>query len=123
MKAKIDKRNIILLFGTIIFFLLIFEIVLRLHPLLLGQDFANMVLTKYHRGDDGIYDYYPALNMKFMKPNFSTINYFNGYEWEHKTDSLGFRNPSDRDKAEIVLIGDSLIYGHGVNQNQTIVDD
>lgn len=120
MKVKLDKRNIILLLGTIILFLLLFETILRLYPIILGKHFANSVLTKYHSGIGGIYEYDAELRMNFMKPNFSTIMYFNGYEWEHKTDSLGFRNPSDRDKADIVLLGDSLIYGHGVDQNQTI---
>lgn len=120
MKAKIDKSNIILLLGTIIFSLLLFVTILRLYPLILGQDFANLVLTKYHSGIGGIYEYDAESRMNFMKPNYNTIMYYNGYEWEHKTDSIGFRNPAYRDKADIVLLGDSFIYGHGVNQNQTL---
>lgn len=46
--------------------------------------------------------------------------YFNGYRWHHQTDWTGFRNPIDRSQADIVLLGDSMIYGHGVEEVDTV---
>ena len=55
-----------------------------------------------------------------MKPNFTRKMHFNGYRWLHKTDWNGFRNPIDRHRADIVLLGDSMIYGHGVDEPHTV---
>lgn len=100
--------------------LLILEIVLRMHPLLLGDSFANKVLTKYQPFLTGIYQRDHDLKMNFMKPGFQVINYSGGRKWLHQTDNHGFRNPITRKKADILLLGDSFIYGHGVNHNQTV---
>jgi hypothetical protein len=109
-----------LFLGSILLAIVIIEILLRIHPIMLGDMFANKVLSVYHTGYSGIYEYDPVVKMDFMKPNFQTVAYWNGHRWPHKTDSKGFRNPIDREQAEIVLLGDSLIYGHGVNQFKTV---
>lgn len=114
------KKELLLLFMTFCLSLFFFEILLHMYPLLLGQNFVNAVLTKYNTQQEGIYYHDPVLHIDFMKPNFTTINYYNGYYWIHKTDSKGFRNEKERETADIVLLGDSLIYGHGVNFNQTV---
>jgi len=116
----VETKNFLLLGASLFIGLCSAEIVLRVHPVLLGDLFANKVLSKYNNGYDGIYEYDPVVKMNFMKPNFETIAYWNRYKWVHKTDSWGFRNPVDRNSADVVLLGDSLIYGHGVNQNQTV---
>ncbi len=46
--------------------------------------------------------------------------FFNGYSWQHQTDSRGLRHPREIDSAPIVLLGDSMIYGHGVEQEDTV---
>lgn len=46
--------------------------------------------------------------------------YYYGYKWLHETDSLGFRNPVIPSQADIMLLGDSFIYGHGVEIDQTV---
>jgi hypothetical protein len=46
--------------------------------------------------------------------------YFQGYSWHHQTDAMGFRNPVTRSSAEVVLLGDSMVYGHGVEETSTI---
>lgn len=115
-----DTKKLLLLIASIFICLSMTEITLRVYPTLLGELFATKVLSKYHTRYDGIYVYDPVLKMNFMKPNFKTIAYWNGYRWKHETDSRGFRNPVDRDQADIILLGDSFIYGHGVNHDQTV---
>lgn len=120
-KKLIKKKKEILLLLIIIFLLFLsLELLLHIYPLLFGRNFTNTVLGKYHTGDDGIYYFDAETNMTFLKPNFTTTNYYNGYIWEHKTDSKGFRNIEEREHADIILLGDSLVYGHGVEINQTI---
>lgn len=116
----LERKDFILLVTSLFIVLCPIEVCLRVHPLLLGDLYANKLLSKYHTGCDGIYEYDPIVKMNFMKPNFETIAYWNRYKWHHKTDSWGFRNSLNRTSADIVLLGDSLIYGHGVNQNQTV---
>lgn len=117
-KDLIKSTNLLLL--TIIFLATTAEYILHSFPTVLGHDFANGVLTKYTTRPDGIYYTDPALKMQFMLPNYSTEMYFYGYKWLHETDSFGFRNPVTRRQADIMLLGDSLIYGHGVEINQTV---
>ena len=112
--------NLALLAITTIVLLLVFEGILRMWPEMFGQLFANTVLTKYNMTPEGIFYHDPVLKMNFMKPNFTTENYWNGYRWRHETDKFGFRNAAMRNQADILLIGDSLIYGHGVNIDETV---
>jgi len=96
------------------------EIFIKFNPQLLGRNFANMVMGKYKLGLSGIYEYDFDLKFHFMKPNFKAKGFWNGYHWYHETDSKGFRNPEDHSQADIILLGDSFIYGHGVNVTQTV---
>ena len=112
--------NLALLATTTVILLLIFEGILRMWPEMFGQLFANTVLTKYNMTPEGIFYHDPVLKMNFMKPNFTTENYWNGYHWHHETDEFGFRNSSPRNQADVLLIGDSLIYGHGVDIDETV---
>jgi hypothetical protein len=115
--------NVNLLFVAIVMTLFVVEGALRISPQILGRDFANGILTKYTTNQDGIY--FLSANcqgtpLNLMKPNFRTMMYYNGYRWLHETDRYGFRNPKDREEADILLLGDSFIYGHGVNVDQTV---
>ena len=58
--------------------------------------------------------------MKFMIPNMKTTMESNGYTWTHETDALGFRNRGLTPPANVVLLGDSFIYGHGVDFESTV---
>jgi hypothetical protein len=60
------------------------------------------------------------MKMVNMKPNYKRTMYFNGYSWHHATDARGFRNPTNRSSAHIVLLGDSMVYGHGVEETSTV---
>ena len=96
------------------------ELILRMRPTLLGPVFANGVLSRYTTAEGGIYYHDSRLRMNFMLPSFKTAMYYNGYRWTHETDALGFRNPRPAGPADIVLLGDSLIYGHGVDVEHTV---
>lgn len=108
--------NGLLLLASTVVALLGVEALLRARPTLLGQEFANGVLSKYtERRRDGIFYRDRNLKMLFMIPNLKTSMYYNGYVWTHETDRYGFRNRTTPVPADIVLLGDSLIYGHGVD--------
>ena len=63
----LEKKNFLLLVASLFISLTATEILLRIHPLLLGDLFANKVLSKYHTAYDGIYEYDPIVKMNFMK--------------------------------------------------------
>jgi hypothetical protein len=113
-------RRIALVVGAILVVLAALEVTLRWQPLLLGQAFANGALSRYHAGAGGIYYHDPALGVHFMIPNHRATMYFNGYVWKHETDALGFRNRPLHVPADVVLLGDSVVYGHGVDFEHTI---
>lgn len=96
------------------------EATLRLYPMILGQEFANGVLTKYTTLPGGIYYFDRRIRMNMMIPNYRTEMYYNGYTWIHETDRYGFRNPITLERADIALLGDSNVYRHGVSIDQTI---
>jgi lysophospholipase L1-like esterase len=109
-----------LVVGSLLLALLAMEATLRRWPTLLGQEFANGALSRYSTRADGIYLYDRRVHMNFMIPNFRTTMYYNGYVWQHQTDALGFRNDPLHVPADVVLLGDSVVYGHGVNFEHTV---
>src|SRR5437870_10695780 len=109
-----------LVVATILVVLGVLEVVLRLRPTLLGYAYANGALSRYTVRSGGIYYRDRNLRMNFMIPNFQTTMYANGYVWHHQTDALGFRNASLHVPADVVLLGDSLVYGHGVDFEDTL---
>jgi hypothetical protein len=96
------------------------EIGLRAWPGLLGPAFVNGVRSRYSARAGGIYYVDRRLGMHFMIPNHRTEMYYNGYAWTHESDALGFRNRTVSIPADIVLLGDSYIYGHGVDIDDTV---
>jgi hypothetical protein len=106
--------------GSILVVLAALEIALRWWPTLLGQEFANGAASKYTTAPGGIYYFDRRLNMAFMLPNHTAVMYYNGYVWRHETDRLGFRNKPLHVPADVVLLGDSVVYGHGVDFEHTI---
>ena len=96
------------------------EILLRLWPTLLGYSFANGALSRYTVRDGGIYYYDRSVRMNFMIPNHRATMFANGYVWHHETDVLGFRNATLHIPTDVVLLGDSLVYGHGMDFADTV---
>ncbi len=60
-----------------------------------------------------------ALKVGIHRPNFAADCYSHGYAWRHHADGYGWRNPETWETADVVLLGDSMIYGHGVEEEQT----
>jgi hypothetical protein len=100
--------------------LAVFEVVLRAFPDLLPMRVATAVYSVYGDKPGDIYFRDRPTRANFMWPNFETTAYWNGYRWRHRTDSLGFRNPPDLADRSLVLLGDSMIYGHGVEEQDTV---
>src|SRR5262245_31546986 len=96
------------------------EASLRTAPQLLGGDIANAIYSVFRDWPLGIYVRDPVLRMNFMVPGLDTRAYWNGYWWRHRTDAWGFRNPSDLERKSIVLLGDSMVYGLGVEEEDTV---
>jgi hypothetical protein len=112
--------NLALLVASAALLLAGVEVLLRARPTVLGQTFANGALSKYTTRDGGIYYRDRDLRIHFMIPNFSTRMSYNGYHWTHETDSLGFRNRGPVTPADVMLLGDSYIYGHGLEYEDTV---
>ena len=112
--------NIALAVCSILLVLLVVEITLRWRPTLLGYSFANGALSRYTSKAGGIHYADRGLRMHFMIPNHRVTMFANGYVWQHQTDALGFRNQRLHIPADVVLLGDSVVYGHGVDFEDTL---
>jgi hypothetical protein len=113
-------RELALCVTAVVLTLGVLEGYMRWFPETLPAALGNHVTSAYHTGPSGIYRYVPKLGLTLMRPNQDRLMYFNGYWWRHRTDSSGFRNPADRSAATVVLLGDSMIYGHGVDEPSTV---
>lgn len=113
-------KKILLWSVVVTTWIIVIEVFFRFSYELLPQPVSNELATGYHGGFTGIYRRDTPTHLQLMKPNFEREMYFNGYRWHHKTDWNGFRNPTDRYRANVVLLGDSMIYGHGVDEPHTV---
>jgi hypothetical protein len=112
-------RRLALLGCTFLAFLAGLELLLAVAPRIFGQQRCNRVFSRYDSRAGGIYAREPLSRVPFMRPDFVTRNYWNDYRWNHATDSRGFRNPPGT-PADVLLLGDSMIYGHGVEEDETV---
>ncbi len=98
--------------------LLCLESVLRLFPGVLVGKTANWAYSGYHDLPGGIYRRDRHMGLA-MRPNCRREIYWNGHWWLHEANAAGYRGP-EVDHAEAVFLGDSMIYGHGVQNEQTV---
>jgi hypothetical protein len=91
---------------------------LLLFPGLLSGRLANYVLGGYHSDRDGIYRVDPRLGQR-MRPSFRRRLYWNGHSWTHETNADGYRGRRLA-RADAVFLGDSMVYGHGVEVADTV---
>ncbi len=87
---------------------------------LLGRDLTIEFFDRYNRRPHGMYFFEKNSAMNFMRPLFVARAFSKGHFWTHSADQRGFRNPPDRQDTQILLLGDSMIYGHGVEDDQTV---
>lgn len=120
MRARPLLGKIALLLGAVLVVLLALELTLRQWPTLLGHAFANGARSRYTTRAGGIHYVDRALRMTFMIPDHRATMYYNGRVWEHETDALGFRNRPLHVPADVMLVGDSVVYGHGVDFEHTL---
>ena len=76
-----------------VLFLLTLELVLAFLPGLLPTRLANYAYSKYGSFPGGMYFRDAESGINFLRPNFDTEAYFNGYRWLHSADPNGFRRP------------------------------
>lgn len=94
------------------------EAVLRLAPGVLRGWIANEAYGGYHCLAGGIYERDCRLGYA-LKPSTSTTLYWNGHWWRHETNAAAYRG-DQVERADAVFLGDSMIYGHGVENAQTV---
>ena len=94
----------------------VIEACLRLVPNVLPMRLQNAVYSRYDTTPTGMYFTDLPTKMNFLRPGYETTAFFNGYFWEHHADENGFRNPDAETAKDVLLLGDSFIYGHGVEE-------
>lgn len=99
---------------------LIFEGTLRVAPGILAGQAANIAYGGYHTGPGGIYRRDRHLG-NALRPDTVRRICWNGHWWRHQTNHAGYRGTALA-SPEVVLLGDSMIYGHGVDQDGTVAD-
>jgi len=97
---------------------LILEGILHLAPGILRGQIANAAYSGYHTYKGGIYTDDRVMGSR-MRPLASRAMYWQGYWWDHETNTDGYRGVPAT-SAEAVFLGDSTIYGHGVEVGQTV---
>jgi len=114
------RSDLLLMLGSIAFTLVAVEIFLRVFIGLLPMELGNILGTPYRTGSCGIYTWDADRNMVRFKPDHTQNAFMYGYRWHHQGDYRGYRNPENWDAADIVLLGGSMVYGHGVEEEATI---
>tara|TARA_B100000212_G_scaffold10434_1_gene7661 strand:- start:334 stop:1500 length:1167 start_codon:yes stop_codon:yes gene_type:complete len=73
---------------------------------------SEPIPNKLYPKDCSKNNFFSVLN---IKPNFTTKQKSNEFNVEISTNKLGFRIPNGRPESQIIILGDSFTYGHGVN--------
>lgn len=94
------------------------ELLLRMKPGLARGEAGNACFAAYNRSTHGIFLRDMEMGHR-MKPGQRRAIYGNGYWWTHEANASGYRG-QELDRADVVFLGDSMVYGHGVETNQTV---
>ena len=110
---------------SLLFAVLLMEGVLRMFPSLLPIDTQQRLLFLTKSGaPKSVGD--PYLGFTYP-PFFETVMVSRDFRFAIESDEHGFRNPSPwPDRAEVVVVGDSMAYGYGVASDQawpTLLDE
>ena len=99
---------------------LIAESAIRSFPRLLNDRLRHAAFSKYDTLPGGIFLFEGLTRSRVMRADHRTRAYSHGYFWTHETDSRAYRNPAGIDNPRVLLLGDSLVYGHGVEAAETV---
>jgi len=105
---------------SVVVALLLAEAAVRLFPGLLNERLQHAAFSKYDTLPGGIFQFEGITRARFMRADFPTRAFSHGLFWSHRTDENGFRNPPGLSDREVLLLGDSLVYGHGVDGENTV---
>jgi hypothetical protein len=105
--------NLDLAIASTLLVLVVAEVALRVHPALLGPSFAVRVDPERAAQASIFYDglICGGNRVQLLKPSYEKDLDYRGYHWKHRTDRHGFRSPVERERADLLLLGDSFIYG------------
>lgn len=95
------------------------EVGLRLLAPSLPPAIGNDTVHSYSTRPGGMYFLDRPTGMRFCYPNDSRRVLANHHLWRHETDARGLRNPPETG-SEVLLMGDSFIYGHGVEEPESL---
>jgi hypothetical protein len=100
--------------------LLALEMAPRLPWVVLPYDLGAELFGCYRLDDPerSIFFAREELGMRLMKPNFEGTCY-SVRRWHHATDAYGQRNPETWERVEVALLGGGVVYGEGVNEQET----
>ena len=122
--ALTDRRRWLFRSAAVLFGLalacVVIEGAVRVFPGLLSSKLRHAAFSKYDTLPGGIFLTEGITRMRFMRADFTTRAYSHGRFWTHSTDGHGFRNPAGLTDRRVLLLGDSLVYGHGVEGDQTV---
>ena len=116
IKIKRIIINLVLLFITIILFIALLEIFLRIfYPQPLNPTFIPT------NERDNFAEYDDLLGWK-LKPNYEGVFFSSEYSTSIKNNAQGMRMSNDieieKAKKRIAFLGDSYVWGHGLNEEQ-----
>lgn len=94
------------------------ELLLFVKPDVIGGRVASVAYSGYHWYKRGIYRLDPHRGPVLRNETHRAM-YWNGHRWHHDTNAAGYRGP-DLARADAVFLGDSMVYGHGVEQEDTL---
>ena len=97
---------------------LVLESTLHLWPGILRGPVANVAYTGYHWQKGGIYFLDPHRG-PVLRASFRRSLYWSGHWWQHQTNADAYRGPRLA-QADAIFAGDSMIYGHGVEEPDTV---
>jgi hypothetical protein len=106
----------VVLMGAVV--VLAFEAILRVSPGVLSGYVADVAYSGYHWYRGGIYQLDDHMGPA-MRPGVDRETYWEGRWWRHRANADGYRGPALA-RADVVFLGDSMIYGHGVEENETV---
>jgi hypothetical protein len=112
-------RGAAILLGFV-FALTLVEAALRVPRLPWPLQFYNYVTSCYESDSPSpIWYCDPRLEIRWPRPHVETRCGAYHRIWHHRSDQLGHRNPEDWSRVDVALLGDSMVYGQGVEESET----